>query len=368
MGQLLPGGRGYQADNGLRYRDYQSAVNAENINRGLQQVGSSLLQGLSNPAGFVNQYEAARKSGFGFGRSAAAAGQPTGRPEGTQAILGKKPVQWAIENGKGSWVPDYQNEGGIAREILAEQAAQRAGSSAPPAPILPPPAGRAPATSPNTTYQAADEEYRNLLAQYGGAPGISQLAGMTSLPTGFTPAGASKQASLKDYYAAQALQGNANLGTITSSLTQGMQGAEASNMAAWAKANPGLAQQAYAKQMGAGQTAGPGGRDIGSFIGGVNQYADQGQASSDEAAFGTIANPVAPTTAWNQGAMVDANRGKDNLLPQQAAKTNLDGGAPALNTTSGQPSTLDKAAKFLNDINGPLRTIIGPGGIGNYGI
>lgn len=237
-----------------------------------------------------------------------------------------------------------------------------------PPPPLPRDRGRAPATSPNTTYQAADEEYRNLLAQYGGAPGISQLAGMTSLPTGFTPTGASKQASLKDYYAAQALQGNANLGTITSALTQGMQGAEASNMAAWAKANPGLAQQAYAKQMGAGQAAGSGGRDIGSFIGDVSKYADQGQASSDEAAFGTIANPVAPTTAWNQGAMVDANRGKDNLLPQQAAKTNLDGGAPALNTTAGQPSTWDKTAKFLNDVTPFMRTLVGPGGLGNFGI
>lgn len=364
MGQLLPGGRGYQADNGLRYRDYQSAVNAENINRGLQQVGSSLLQGLSNPAGFVNQYEAARKSGFGFGRSAAAAGQPTGRPEGTQAILNKKPVQWAIENGKGSWVPYYQNEGEIAREILAEQAAKQAGSSAPPAPILPPPAGRTPATSPNTTYQAADEEYRNLLAQYGGAPGISQLAGMTSLPTGFTPTGASKQASLKDYYAAQALQGNANLGTITSSLTQGMQGAEASNMAAWAKANPGLAQQAYAKQMGAGQTAGPGGRDIGSFIGGVNQYADQGQASSDEAAFGTIANKT--PAPWNtQGQAVSAPYAEAN---QRAAEKTSDGGMPALNTTAGQPSTWDKTAKFLNEITPFMQTLVGPGGLGNYGI
>ena len=363
MGKLLPGGI-YQADNGLRYRDYQSAVNAGNIDRGLQQVGSSLLQGLSNPAGFVNQYEAARKSGFGFGRSAAAAGQPTGRPEGTQAILGKKPVQWAIENGKGSWVPDYQNEGGIAREILAEQAAQRAGSSAPPAPILPPPAGRAPATSPNTTYQAADEEYRNLLAQYGGAPGISQLAGMTSLPTGFTPTGASKQASLKDYYAAQDLQGNANLGTITSALTQGMQGAEATNMAAWAKANPGLAQQAYAKQMGAGQVSGPGGRDIGSFIGDVSKYADQGQASSDEAAFGTIANTT--PAPWNtQGQAVSAPYAEAN---QRAAEKTSDGGMPALNTTAGQPSTWDKAAKFLNEITPFTRTLVGPGGLGNYGI
>jgi hypothetical protein len=187
---------------------------------------------------------------------------------------------------------------------------------------------------------------------------------MTSLPTGFTPTGASKQATLKDYYAAQALQGNANLGTITSSLTQGLQGTEAKNMAAWAKANPGLAQQAYAKQMGAGQSAAPGGRDIGSFIGDVNRYANQEPSSSDEAAFGTIANPVAPTTAWNQGAMVDANRGKDNLLPQQAAKTTPDGGMPALNTTAGQPSTGNKVANFLNEINPVLRTLVGPGGIG----
>jgi len=221
-----------------------------------------------------------------------------------------------------------------------------------------------PITSPNTTYQAADEEYRNLLAQYGGAPGISQLAGMTSLPTGFTPTGASKQASLKDYYAAQTLQGNANLGTITSALTQGMQGAEASNMAAWAKANPGLAQQAYAKQMGAGQAAGPGGRDIGSFIGDVSKYADQGQASSDEAAFGTIANKT--PAPWNtQGQAVSAPYAEAN---QRAAEKTSDGGMPALNTTAGQPSTWDKTAKFLNEITPFMRTLVGPGGLGNYGI
>jgi hypothetical protein len=302
-----------------------------------------------SPPGYVN------RGPFG-GRAAGAVEQSQGRPEGSQAVLNRKPVQWAVENGKGSWVPDYQNEGDIMREIQAEQAAKRAanqaGSSAsldlrgaPPAPILPPPGGRSPVTSPNTTYQAADEEYRNLLAQYGGAPGISQLAGMTSLPTGFTPIGASKQASLKDYYAAQALQGNANLGTITAGLTQGMQGAEASNMAAWAKANPGLAQQAYAK-MGTGQYAGP------------------SQASSDEAAFGTPANTT--PAPWNtQGQAVSAPYTEAN---QKAAEKTSGGGMPALNTTSGQPSTLDKAAKFLNDINGPLRTIIGPGGIGNFGI
>lgn len=222
-----------------------------------------------------------------------------------------------------------------------------------------------PITSPNTTYQAADEEYRNLLAQYGGAPGISQLAGMTSLPTGFTPTGASKQATLKDYYAAQALQGNANLGTITSALTQGMQGAEATNMAAWAKANPGLAQQAYAKQMGAGQASGAGGRDIGSFISDVSKYASDAQPSPlDQRPFGTPAN--ATPAPWDtQGVAVSAPYAEAN---QKAAEKTSGAEMPAFNTTAGQPSTWDKAAKFLNEITPFTRTLVGPGGLGNYGI
>jgi hypothetical protein len=330
VGKLLPGGV-YQADNGLRYRDYQSAVNAGNVDRALSQAGSSILWGLTHPVELANKIS---------GRSAAAA--PAGSTLSSDSFTGQ-----------------YQTLPQGAQRPAWEQKLQGGGGTPPPAPVLP-----SPPTSPNTTYQAADEEYRNLLAQYGGAPGISQLAGMTSLPTGFTPTGASKQASLKDYYAAQDLQGNANLGTITSALTQGMQGAEATNMAAWAKANPGLAQQAYAKQMGAGQVSGPGGRDIGSFIGDVSKYADQGQASSDEAAFGTIANTT--PAPWNtQGQAVSAPYAEAN---QRAAEKTSDGGMPALNTTAGQPSTWDKAAKFLNEITPFTRTLVGPGGLGNYGI
>ena len=335
------------------------------FNRNPQSTERRLEQGIGRFFGQLPQ-TAANVGSFlntPIGRSAASAGQLVGRPEGSQAVLNGKAVQWSLDGGKGNWVPDYQNEGAIMREMQAEQAARRGSSSGP---ALPTGMGaeRATTTSPNTTYQAADEEYRNLLAQYGGAPGISQLAGMTSLPTGFTPTGASKQASLKDYYAAQVLQGNANLGTITSALTQGMQGADASNMAAWAKANPGLAQQLYAKQAGAGQTAGPGGRDIGSFIGDVNQYAGQGQPSSDEAAFGTPANTT-PAPWHTQGQAVSAPYAEAN---QKAAEKTSDGGMPALNTTAGQPSTWDKAAKFLNEITPFTRTLVGPGGLGNYGI
>ena len=204
----------------------------------------------------------------------------------------------------------------------------------------PAPSGRG--TTP--VVQAADEEYKALLSQYGGAPGISQLAGMASLPTGFTPTGATKQANLKDYYAAQALQGNANLGTIIKDM--GYSG----DMAKWAQLHPELAQAQYAKKFGAGSA---GKRDIGSFIGDVNRYADQEQASpAGQTSFGNIANPVPPTTALNQGAMVDAKRG--DLLPQQLAKTTPDGTMPNFATTANPDSVLtrvDNLLKIWNNSN-----------------
>ena len=330
MGKLLPGG-GYQADNGLRYRDYQSAVNAGNVDRALKQVGSSIFQGLSNPLGLINQYEAARKKGFGIDRPANASqigpstglltqGDPTGR---------YAPVSMQTS--------DYN--------------AWR-GGGAPPAPILPPAGSRTPITSPNTTFQNADEEYKTLLSQYGGAPGISQLAGMASLPTGFTPAGATKQANLKDYYAAQTLQGNANLGTIIKDM--GYSG----DMAKWAQLHPGLAQEQYAKKFGAGSASG---RDIGSFIGDVTRYADQGQASpAGQTSFGEIANPVAPTTAWGQGKRLDATR--EDLVQQQEDKTTPDGTMPNLPTTAQPPSVLNRSFNFLKEA-APFIKAIAPTGL-----
>lgn len=172
---------------------------------------------------------------------------------------------------------------------------------------------------------------------------------MSSLPTGFTPTGATKQANLKDYYAAQALQGSANLGTIIKDM--GYTG----DMAKWAQLHPGLAQEQYAKKFGAGSA---GGRDIGSFIGDVSRYADQGQASpAGQTSFGQIANPVAPTQALNQGAMVDSNRGKENLLPQQAAKTTPEGAMPQFETTAQPQTTLDKVNTFVKTL---FPTGVGP--------
>lgn len=346
MGKLLPGG-GYQADNGLRYRDYQSAVNAGNVDRALKQAGSSLIQGLSNPLGIINQYEAARKSGFGIGRPANAGqigpstslltqGDPTGR---------YAPVSMQTE--------DYN--------------AWR-GGGAPPAPALPSAGSRTPITSPNTTYQNADEEYKTLLSQYGGTSGVQQLAGMQSLPTGFTPTGGKQAAGLEDYYSAQRAVGSKNIGEITGAL--GYQ--KGSPMEQWAKSNPMLAMREYNEKFPAGAPTQGTGQFVadpalqgttGSFLPG-DQAAPTANAPSlaGQTSFGNIANPVAPTKAWNQGAMVDSNRGKDNLVPQQEAKTTPDGTMPNLKTTAQPQTVLDRTGNFLNNIN-PLIKTIAPTGL-----
>ena len=102
--------------------------------------------------------------------------------------------------------------------------------------------GTAPTTSPNTITQAADDDYRQLLSQYGGQSGVNQLAGLTTLPTSFTPEGGKQAASLKDYYAAQQAVGGKNINDIITSM--GYSGP----MAEWAKANPMLAQREFAKR------------------------------------------------------------------------------------------------------------------------
>lgn len=342
MGKLLPGGV-YQADNGLRYRDYQSAVNAGNIDRTLKQVGSSIFQGLSNPLGIINQYEAARKRGFGGGRSAAA---------GTAGGTG----------GEDSFVGQYQRQPQGSQRPAWEQKLQGGGGTPPPPLDLP-----APITSPNTTFQRADEEYKTLLSQYGGTSGVQQLAGMQSLPTGFTPTGGKQAAGLEDYYAAQRAVGAKNIGEITGALAASdPRYQKGGTLEQWAKANPMLAMREFNKKFPAGApTQGPNDEAIRAAMGGGTYFPSEGSPSpvanapslAGQTSFGNIANPVAPTKAWNQGAMVDANRGKENLVPQQEAKTTPDGTMPNLETTAQPQTVLDKTGSFLNNINSLIKTI-----------
>ena len=205
-----------------------------------------------------------------------------------------------------------------------------------------------PITSPNTTFQNADDEYNRLISQYG-ASGIEQLSGMTSLPTGFTPTGSNKPASLKDYYTAQTLQGSAGMGNIISAM--GYKG----DMAKWAQANPMLAQREFSKRFG-GATLGSAVQPDGSVRGmpqaipGLDTskmmptaemqgtaFPGQGQgptfnpaAFSDKSDFGTPANAV-PAPPMQQGRAVSAPY--DEAQRQAAEKTAGATGMPNFETT-----------------------------------
>ena len=221
-------------------------------------VPKLLMGGLGNPlqkaADFLNRAIAPS------GRPAAAAGQ--GRPEGSMATLGGKPVQWM----GGSWQP-YMSEGEMAR---AEQARIR--REAPAAPQLPSPGlGTAPIIQGTRDGVTADrtqsDEYRTQLGQYEALQ------------------------KKKQYEEADAL---------------GMQ----------------IWQQKYGKT----PMAGPESRNplMQSTFGyqSFERPSYEGQAPvSLEDSFSVAANSV--PAPWNrQGAMVDLNRGAPELFAKQAEKTN----------------------------------------------
>jgi len=271
VGKLLPGGR-YQADDGFVYPSYQAAANRFPELQAIQNAGGSILRGLSNPLGLINQslgainqYEAARRGGFRGGRSAAA----------------------GTVGGADSFIGQYQRQPQGAQRPAWEQQLQGGGGTPPPPLDLP-----APITSPNTTFQNADDEYNRLKSQFGGATGVSQLAGMSSLPTGFTPTGGKQAAGLKDYYAAQQEVGERNIGEIIG----GLEYQKGSPMEQWAKANPMLAMREYNKKFPAGEaTQGPSDDAIRAAISGGKFYPSEGSPSpvTNPPDFGTPANGVA---------------------------------------------------------------------------
>jgi hypothetical protein len=195
---------------------------------------------------------------------------------------------------------------------------------APQAPVLP-----APITSPNTTFQNADDEYNRLKSQFGGTTGVSQLAGMASLPTGFTPTGGKQAAGLKDYYAAQQETGERNIGEITGAL--GYQ--KGSAMEQWAKANPMLAMREFNKKFPASApTQGPSDDAIRAAISGGEFYPSEGSPSpvTNPPDFGTPANGV-PAHPMDQGRKVSAPYDKAQAMAAQ--KTAGATGMPNFETT-----------------------------------
>ena len=181
---------------------------------------------------------------------------------------------------------------------------------------------------------------------------MSALAAQAEAPT---------TSSLSDYYRAQSAMGRVNQADIQKMY------ADRPDLQKWAAANPMLAMREYNKKFPAGEaTQGPSDDAIRAAISGGKFYPSEGSPSpiTNPPDFDTPANAV--PAPWNtQGQAVSAPYAEAN---QRAAEKTSDGGMPALNTTAGQPSTWDKAATFLNEITPFMRTLVGPGGLGNYGI
>lgn len=214
------------------------------------------------------------------------------------------------------------------------------GDRTPSAPVLPGYQGRAPITSPNTTFQNADDEYNRLISQYGPS-GIEQLSGMTSLPTGFTPTGGKQAAGLKDYYAAQQEVGERNIGEIIG----GLEYQKGSPMEQWAKANPMLAMREYNKKFPAGEaTQGPSDDAIRAAISGGKFYPSEGSPSpiTNPPDFGTPANAV-PAPPMQQGRAVSAPY--DEAQRQAAEKT---AGATGMWNFQTTPESQDPGMNFLD--------------------
>jgi hypothetical protein len=331
VGKLLPGGR-YQADDGFVYPNYQSAANRGMGWQTIQKAGSSLLQGLSNPSalinqslGYLNQYEAARNRGFGGGRSASAMEAPNPK---TQLITSGD----ADLGGDPGRMFDVDRRGDVDRTLP-----------------LPGGRGRVQITSPNTTFQNADDEYNRLKSQFGGTTGVSQLAGMASLPTGFTPTGGKQAAGLKDYYAAQQEVGERNIGNITESLAyKDSRYQKGGKLEQWAKANPMLAMREFNKlgYQTSAEMQGPSDQQkIRDAISGGTYYPAEGSPSpvTNPPDFGTPANKV-PGTWDTQGLNVSIPYREANQVAAQ--KTAGATGMPNFQTT---PEAQDPGKNFLSN-------------------
>jgi len=300
VGQLVNRGgkQYYKGDDGKLYANFRDANLSSSP---ADQVVRGIGQGFGYVGGVLKDVLSAQgRPSFLGGRSAAAAvgeGDPTLSRYGTP----------------GTQTDDYN--------------AWRGGGGAPPPPVLP-----APITSPNTTFQNADDEYNRLKSQFGGPAGVEQLAMQTSLPVSFTPTGAKVPASLKDFYSAESQVGRRDMGSIIDQM--GYKG----DMAKWAAANPMLAQREYAKKFSADQAAaayggtGPNDDAIRAAISGGKFYPSEGSPSpvTNPPDFGTPANAV-PAPPMQQGRAVSEPYDKAQAMAAQ--KTAGATGMPNFETT-----------------------------------
>ena len=135
---------------------------------------------------------------------------------------------------------------------------------------------------------------------------MSALASQAKAPT---------TSPLSDYYRAQSAMGRVNQADIQEMY------ADRPDLQKWAAANPMLAYREFNKRFPAGEpTIGPtpAALQADEALKGVTKFFP----GAEPGGFGSgVANPVPPTQVFNQGAVMDANRGIAHLQPLQAAKT-----------------------------------------------
>jgi len=165
------------------------------------------------------------------------------------------------------------------------------------------------------------DEYKNLLAQYGGQSALEAFAGSKTAPTSVMVGGKQMPTSLADYYGAQQAVGAKNIDSLISDL--GYTG----NMAQWAKANPALALREYNKKFG-NQTPTQGPTAVPTNVGGL----DVSKVFSGET----------PAPWYSQGAAVSAPF--QPVVPIQAMKTNM-------TNTMGDLDLTGKAEEFIRRMN-----------------
>ena len=153
---------------------------------------------------------------------------------------------------------------------------------------------------------------------------------------------------LSQQYRAESEAGRKNMPEVVAGLTQGLEGEKAKAMQTWAQANPMLAYREYNKRFPAGEpTIGPTPATLQADE--AVKSATYSHTTPEPGGFTPgVANAV--PAPWNtQGAMVDLNRGVQNIQPFQMAKTSGEG-MPAFKTTAAYSGPVsERVQMFLKE-------------------
>ncbi len=228
--------------------------------------------------------------------------------------------------------PEFPTEPGPGWMFQAR--AQQLRRNAPAAPVLPPP-GAAPGFGSTPVVR-------------GTRDGVTPDRTQSDLYRQYAPQPTFAANPLSQQYRAESEAGRKNMPEVVAGLTQGLEGEKAKAMQTWAQANPMLAYREYNKRFPAGEpTIGPtpAALQADEALKGVSGFFPGAEPSGFAPG---VANAV--PAPWNtQGALVDLNRGVQNIQPFQMAKTSGEA-MPDFETTAAYSSDVsNRVSQFLKD-------------------